>query len=189
MNGLITQLPQYIHDEVEKIWEQLHVLFGINRVKSTTLPHLTWVIAQECDETKVKDEIDRLRKRHFPFVIKTNGIGIFTGKRPAVYIQIKPTVELLKFQSTLFEVFSKLSKKPKKHYIPHRWIPHISLAIEDVSDENIAKLIAYLLPITFKHDVRIESISLVRRKKGMDMEVLERFFLAQKNDPDSMLRD
>jgi len=187
LNGLITQLPQYIEDEVGNIWDRLHALFGINRVKSTTLPHLTWVIARECDEKQVKDAIDNLRKRHFPFVIKTNGIGIFTGKRPAVYIQIKPTIELLRFQSTLFEVFSKLAKNPKKHYKPQRWIPHISLAIEDVTNENISDIIAYLLPITFKHDVRIESLSLVRRREGMDMEVVDRFFLAQKNDPDSML--
>jgi len=128
----------------------------------------------------LKEKLNLIRKKTFPFVLSTNGIGIFTGKRPAVYIQIKPSVQILDFQKELYETFSDHSDGLKKFYAPDRWIPHISLAIEDIDNDNIGKVMKYLLPNTFKHDMRIETISLVRKNIGQTMELVHDYWLLKK---------
>ncbi len=119
-------------------------------------------------------------------MLSTNGIGIFTGKRPAVYIQIKPSIQILEFQKELYATFSDHSDGLKKFYVPDRWIPHISLAIEDIDTSNIGKVMEYLLPKTFKHDLRIETVSLVRKEKGQIMELIRDYWFANEADPASM---
>lgn len=186
INGIITKLPDFFQEEVTKIWNDFHQFFGISRIKTTSFPHLTWAIAKESDEKLVDEKLNIIRKNTFPFVLSTNGIGIFTGKRPAVYIQIKPSVQILKFQKELHETFSDHSDGLKKFYVPERWIPHISLAIEDIDSSNIGKVMEYLLPNTFKHDLRIETISLVRKEKGQNMALVQDYWFANKADPESM---
>jgi hypothetical protein len=44
----------------------------------------------------------------------------------------------------------------------------------------------YLLPTTFKHDLRIENISLVRKEKGQNMELVRDYWFARESDPESM---
>ena len=132
------------------------------------------------------EKLNIIKKKNFPFVLSTNGIGIFTGKRPAVYIQIKPSIQILAFQKKLYETFSDHSDGLKKFYVPDRWIPHISIAIEDIDLSNIGGVMEYLLPNTFKHDLRIENISLVRKEKGQAMELVRDYWFARETDPESM---
>jgi len=186
INGIITKLPDFFQEQVTKVWNDFHQLFGISRIKTTSFPHLTWVIAKESNEDLVDEKLNIIRKKTFPFVLSTNGIGIFTGKRPAVYIQIKPSIQILEFQKELYETFSDHSDGLKKFYAPERWIPHISLAIEDIDLSNIGKVMEYLLPTTFKHDLRIENISLVRKEKGQNMELVRDYWFARESDPESM---
>jgi|SRR6056297_681541 len=186
INGIITKLPEFFEQEVLTVWDDFHRKFGISRIKVTSFPHLTWVIAKESDETLVDEKLNIIRKKTFPFVLSTNGIGIFTGKRPAVYIQIKPSIQILEFQKKLYETFSDHSDGLKKFYAPERWIPHISIAIEDIDLTNIGAVMEYLLPNTFKHDLRIETISLVRKEKGQTMELVSDYWFARESDPESM---
>ena len=186
INGIITKLPDFFEEEVFKVWNDFHYLYGISRIKTTSFPHLTWVIAKESDEQLVDEKLTIIKKKTFPFALSTNGIGIFTGKRPAVYIQIKPSIQILEFQKMLYDTFSDHSDGLKKFYVPNRWIPHISLAIEDIDLSNIGKVMEYLLPTTFKHDLRIENISLVRKEKGQTMELVRDYWFARESDPESM---
>jgi len=102
-----------------------------------------------------------------------------------VYIQIKPSVQILDFQKELYETFSNHSDGLKRFYAPDRWIPHISLAIEDIDTDNIGKVMAYLLPKTFKHDLRIETVSLVRKETGQTMELVRDYWFSKETDPQS----
>ncbi len=185
MNGLISLMPDFLHEEILKIWKELNVLFGLNRVQSTLYPHVTWIISKSCDEYEIIKWLENERKKHFSFNIKTNGIGIFTGKRPAIYIQIKQNEQLIKFQKHLYNKYNPEAEDIKKLYLPENWIPHISLAIEDVNGNNISSVIKHLLPITFKHEIKITGISLVRRKKGKNMELVKNFFFPNENDLDA----
>ena len=179
INGIITKLPLFFEEEVMTLWDDLHRLFGISRIKTTSFPHLTWVIAKDADETFVDRQLNLFRKKAIPFVLSTNGIGIFTGRRPAVYIQIKPSVQILEFQRQLYDLFSKRSDGLKKFYAPDRWIPHISIAIEDIAPSNIGRVMEYLLPKSFKHDIRIEQITFVRKELGQNMEIIREYWFSE----------
>jgi len=177
MNGIVTRLPEFIKNEVESIWKHFNSEFEMDRVMSTSFAHITWVIAHSCEEETVGEILKELRKVSVPFVIKTNGIGIFTGKRPAMYIQIKPCIEILNFQSKIYRLFSPYAQRLKKHYKPEVWIPHISIAIEDLTLENVSDAVKFILNKTFKYDIRIESFSLVRKERNQNMEIINRYYL------------
>lgn len=158
------------------LWDDLHRMFGISRIKTTSFPHLTWVIAKQSNEVLVDKQLNTISKKSSPFVLSTNGIGLFTGKRPAIYIQIKPSIYILEFQKQLYDLLSDHSEELKKFCAPDRWIPHISVAIEDINVSNIGKVMAYLLPNTFKYDIRIEKVTLVRKEIGKNMEIVREYW-------------
>ncbi len=177
MNGIVTKLPEFIKYEVESIWNLFKVKLNMERIMSTSFAHITWVIANCCDEERVNEVLEKFGRTKTPFVVKTNGIGIFTGKRPAMYIQIKPDIEMLNFQNELFGLFSPYAYRMKKNYRKEVWIPHISLATEDLSTENITAAVKWILHKSLKYDIRIDSFSLVRKEKNKDMEVVNRYNL------------
>jgi hypothetical protein len=178
INGIITRLPSFFETEIQNVWNDFQHQIGISRIKTTSFPHLTWVIAKHTDEDLVDHQLNIFRKKITPFVFSTNGIGVFTGKRPAVYIQIKPDIRLLAFQNQLYDLFSDHSEGLKKFYAPDRWIPHISVAIEDIDTSNIGRVMEYLLPKSFKHDIRIEYFTLVRKELGKNMEIVRAYRLS-----------
>lgn len=64
---------------------------------------------------------------------------MFTGESPVIFILVVKDTQLLKFHYSIWERLKQAKEDISDYYSPQSWIPHISLAYEDVTKENIGK--------------------------------------------------
>lgn len=172
MQALLSILPDPFYSEISEIWNQLENKFDVKFIKnSVPFPHFTWNVAEEY---LMKDKLEYFRlkfKKIDSFVIKTSGIGIFTGEKKVIYIPIKPSKELFEYHKMIWEFSNIENTKLNDYYSPENWFPHITLAVEDVKTENIGKVVEFLSDKKFKYDIKIDSITFVYREVGKELNI------------------
>ena len=74
---------------------------------------------------------------HAPFEVHTTGLGFFGGEGPVLYL---PGCEIASVDASAPFAWDQLSpygKNPNTFYSPDEWVPHISLALRDLTMENL----------------------------------------------------
>ncbi|MGM0642082.1 MAG: 2'-5' RNA ligase family protein [Thermotogota bacterium] len=172
MQALLSILPDPFYTEIDEIWDQLENKFGVKFIRdSVPFPHFTWNVAEEY---LIKDKLEYFRqsfKKIDSFVIKTSGIGLFTGSKKVLYIPIKPTKELFEYHKYVWELSNINDTQLNEYYSPENWFPHITLAVEDIETENVGEIVKFLADKKFKYDIKIDSISFVYREVGKQLKI------------------
>jgi len=83
--------------------------------------------------------------------------------------------ELERFHRRIWEAIAPVAVTPNKRYHPDRWIPHVTLAMEDLTPENIGPITAFLSAYKWKYTFKIEGLSWVTRNRGENMTVEKTF--------------
>ena len=161
MHGIVTLLPEPLYHTVEKIWRKLETKFGISlKEKGETLyPHFSWQMADEYDIDKLKVILENIALKTEPFTISTCGIGIFSVERPIIYIPIVKTEELIDLHKSICKKTAKTADGISDLYSPENWMPHISIAFEGITKENIGEIITELSNKNYIWNFELNNIS------------------------------
>ena len=144
MNGIASLLDPQANARVEAIWNDLESKCGLKGVRITPFPHFTWQVTEGYDLPKLEKALRGFVKKTKPFVIHTDGIGLFTSEKPVAYISIFKDENLARLHAWLWELTEGLAIQPDMFYSPSRWVPHITLAYNDLTPENIGCAMQYL---------------------------------------------
>lgn len=162
MHALISLLPTPYSQQVENLWDELESVCGVKGVRGTPFPHFTWTTASELSETAVQTALSKLARQIKPFTIAASGIGIFPGNRPVVFIRLVKSPQLF----ILHEIILNALQEPfhgtlSPLYQPDVWVPHITLGIEDVTEENLGAVVSTLVNKDFQWEMQIDNLSLI----------------------------
>lgn len=166
MHGLVSLLPQPYYKEVEDIWNELETEHGLTGIKVTPYPHFSWQIAEDYDLDDLKNILHELTENTAPFEIHTSGIGIFTGHKPVIYIPVVKSVPLMKLHARIWQMTKDTGRHISNLYSPETWMPHISLAYEDVDEANIAAVMENLFFRSFSWAMTIDNIAFIYEPNG-----------------------
>ncbi|MGY4686914.1 hypothetical protein X927_06420 [Petrotoga mexicana DSM 14811] len=176
MQSLLTILPQPFYNKITKLWNELDKNFDVKWVKNNVpFPHITWSVAEEYKVNELNKLLKKATKELDSLTIKTEGIALFTGPKLTLYIPVKPTKELLNFHEYLWNLVNVNESKLNDYYSPDNWFPHITLAVEDIDKENIGQITSYLSDKKLKYQIKLESLSLVHRELGKEVEIDQTF--------------
>jgi hypothetical protein len=70
--------------------------------------------------------------------------------------------------------------KLNKYYSPSNWIPHITIAVEDINKENVGQVVSYLSKKKLKLQIKLESVSIVHRDIGKEIEIENTYGIPRK---------
>ena len=163
MHGLVSLLDAEHDSKVRRIWRELDDQCKYSGVNVTPIPHFSWGIAEEFDWTRIHGKLSQIAKRTRPFFIKTDGISMFTGPNPVIYIPIVRTLELSQLHSKIWRAVNGFASSISNLYAPDSWMPHITLAFQDVSEHNLTCLIQYLAFQNFSWTIGIDNISIIKQ--------------------------
>jgi hypothetical protein len=79
MDGVVSILPEPLHSEVEKIWDELADACGVQGINATPIPHFSWHVAERYHEEELKEALQQLSARIQPFQVQTAGLGAAGG--------------------------------------------------------------------------------------------------------------
>lgn len=138
MHTIISELDHETSKIVRDLWQKLHDQCGLKGIYLTPTPHFTWLVANEFDVEQVKTILKMLVEQVQIFQLQTFGLGIFSGEEPVLYLPLVKSLEMIDLHCQIWKHIAPLSQALKMYYSPKLWVPHITLARKDLSQETLS---------------------------------------------------
>ena len=168
MQGLATLLPEPFFAQVQSLWDELETAHNLRGVRVTPFPHFTWQIAAGYDPARIKPAVEAFARRTPRFLVRTTGLGLFSGPRPVLYIPIVKTAMLLRAHADLWESARPAASQFSPYYSPGGWMPHITLAIDDLDVANIGPVLQTLAFRDFSWEMTVDSLTFLDQPGGIN---------------------
>lgn len=151
---------------VRGLWERFEAACGLMGVRSAPLPHFSWSAAEAYQIEAVEMALQDLTAQVQPFSVRTAGLGIFTGPRPVVYISLVKNEALLKLHALLWQRTFPFSQGPSLYYSPDQWVPHITLAYNEVESSRLGCAIVDIVMEKIELQFSVDHVAVLYQVDG-----------------------
>jgi len=176
MNGIASLLDRHATTRVAIIWQELEARCGLLGVKTTPFPHVSWQVTEAYELPLLEKVLGSFTRQVQPFTIHTTGLGLFTGENPILYISILKDEPLMRFHSLVWEKTDGSAIRPSPYYSPAQWVPHITLAYNDLNQHNLDCAMQYLAFQNFDWEILIDNLVFVAQSENQPPETVEYHF-------------
>jgi 2'-5' RNA ligase len=177
MHGLVSLLDQKHTRQVEELWNMLDEKCGLTGIQVTPFPHFSWLIASDFDWTALENALQNITSNASPFTVHTTGLGLFSGVNPVIFVPVVKTARLSEFHLQVWDSIQPYGTDISPLYAPDNWVPHISLAYADVTQETIPCVMQRLAFQTYNWEIRVDNISFIHEPDGHVGEIRYEFEL------------
>ncbi len=88
---------------VRGLWSRFETHCGLTGIKTTPLPHFSWLGAQEVQVGRVESVLSHIARQLRPFVARGAGLGIFTGPMPVLYVPLVKDAVIMEAHRRIWE--------------------------------------------------------------------------------------
>jgi 2'-5' RNA ligase len=164
MNGIASALDNPASNFVENLWKDLETHCGLSGYKSALFPHFSWQVTESYDQNKLREIVSEIARLSKPFIIRTTGVGLFSGETPIIFIPIVKDDFLVRFHAKLWEKLGGIAYELSDFYSPDKWIPHITLAYNDVNQSNLNCAMQMLAFTEINLEIHVDNLVIVDQK-------------------------
>ena len=162
VSGIVSLLDEEHATRVHQLWAQLRDEFGVRFLyDQVPIPHFSYHVAATYDREKTKTLLQEIANRMKPFMAKTGGLGIFTGEKPVLFVNVARSPEMARLHDTLWPALAALSEESQAYFQPTAWIPHITLAQGDLSHEKLLEVVRWLGPQNFSWTFEVNTLTMI----------------------------
>ena len=161
--------------KVIALWDALREELGLQGVLISPAPHFSYQTSRSFDLEMLQRVVSDVATGARPLRIRTVGLGVFAGPRPTIYLPIVRTPELTQLHLALWSAGAMATDEPSPEYHPAAWIPHITLAQGDLTQELLPHAVALLNAAELAWDLEIDNLAIVRGRGDRPQEVLGRY--------------
>jgi 2'-5' RNA ligase len=164
MYAIISVLDPESSKVVNDFWRQLCLACGLDAIYAFPLPHFSWLLAEELKFEETVPILSKISARAKQMTLHTFGIGIFTGKKPVLYLPLVKTNEMIRVHKAIWQHVEHLTEGAKQYYSPKLWVPHITLALNDLNQDNLACAINKIAFEPIELFVRVDNLAIVQHE-------------------------
>jgi 2'-5' RNA ligase len=161
MQAIATLLKHTEHEATRQMWQTLRSSCDLTGIKVPENPHFSWMVAEEFDEAAARRVFQGMATKIKGLNINTNGLGLFTSKKPILYIPIVKTKELLDLHEELWRQLSPFGSHLENFYHPSEWIPHITLASEDLTISRLQCILESIAQVPINATFAVDNLALI----------------------------
>lgn len=161
MHGVVSLLDPKHHQLVKDLWAELAKEFAVSRVFRAPEPHFSYQLAKHYNVKPLEAALRRFAASKKKFQVRVGGVGVFTGPHPVIYIPVVRGPELMEFHEALWLEISSMASGVDDYYHPSRWVPHITLGIEDINEDNLSPIVSFLAERDFNWEITVDNVGLV----------------------------
>lgn len=161
MDGVVSVLDDVHYAKIEQLWDEFEAEFGVRGVYQTPVPHFSYHVAASYDEPKLREIVKQVAAHMPPFIVRTNGLAIFTGADPVLYIPVIRSPAIRSLHESLWERLAQSATDISSYYHPDHWRAHITLAHKEVDHELLPKMIRLLSERSFDWKIQVDNIALI----------------------------
>ena len=160
-------LPEPYYSDVEAVWSEIAEEFGHHGV-SNPIPHFTlYGLDGTADIDALEGALETALGDWDPFEVRTDGLGIFPGDH--VWIPVAKSPSLTTLQQDVVEVAQEYGTAPPPYYEPHRWFPHIALAL-GFESQRVGDIVRFLrtFDFDFERQFTVDNVEITHRPAGAE---------------------
>jgi 2'-5' RNA ligase len=161
MYGVVSQLDDKHHTMVETLWAEFAAHFGLATIHRVPIPHISYHVAENYMMSNLRNTLNIFSKQIPPFTMRTNGLGIFTGPMPVLYLPVRMESGLMNIHKRLNDAVNPYAVHTLEHYTPHHWHPHITLAQHGLDYDMLAQIVRLLGRRSFQWEIEINNLSII----------------------------
>ncbi len=175
MHVIISELDPESANTVSSLWYELRKVCGLKAIYEVPRPHVTWFGADLIDVAKVTNLMKQIADEESPLTLRSFGFGVFSGKTPVLYLPIVKTETLFTLHRKIWEQVYPFSTEASLYYAPDMWLPHITLALKDLNQDNLACAVNTIAFDPIDLVFMIDNIAIASYKNDPPGEILEKF--------------
>ena len=164
--AVVSLLDHEADQRVRSIHASLESACGLKGIRLFPYPHFSWVGAEDCALEKLEAVVEKLAATIPPLTVTTTGLGLFTGKEPVIYISILKTLELIQVHQKIWNATRSDVEHLHPYYAPDQWAPHITLALQDVTENNLGCAMQQLSFQSFEMVIQVNNLAVVYQEEG-----------------------
>lgn len=161
LQGVVSLLDKETDHAVRVIWKKLERDFGLRAAQAAMAPHFSWHVAEHYPYDELKQILTPICANMTPFKVKTGGLGMFLTPEPVLFIQIIVNQSLLDLHEQIFRVVEPVCEGSLSYYHPGLWTPHITLAFQDLREDQLGAILAELHHDDFDRWVTIDNFAIL----------------------------
>jgi 2'-5' RNA ligase len=161
VQAIVTALDEPWRERVEEIWGELRAVFRLQSVAATTEPHFTYHVAERYERYAVDEAISRLAASMLAFDVETHGLGVFRGEETVLFLHVTPSPALRAMHTAVWAAVDAIASDTRPIYAAHTWIPHVTLAIGDLREEQLPEIMALLGRRDYRWRMRATNVCFV----------------------------
>jgi 2'-5' RNA ligase len=161
MQAIVSALDDPHREMVENIWGELKAVFGLQGVIGSTRPHFTYHVAQAYDAASIDAVLTGIARAATPFAIDTHGLGVFRGDETVLYLHISPSPALAGMHRRVWDAAAPIATDPKPVYAAATWVPHITLAIGDLTEDVLPLALQFLNRREYHWTIPVTNLCLI----------------------------
>jgi 2'-5' RNA ligase len=161
MYAIVTVLDEPANAKIQSLWLELEERCGLSDFRTFPIPHMSWQGAETYDIPAVEKILAQLASSHEAETLQTDGLGLFTGPDPVIYLPLVKSQTVTRLQQAIWRRVKPKATGLNPYYAPELWIPHITLALREVTIEKLTCAVQYLALRPLKFEVSINNFSLV----------------------------
>jgi len=172
--AVVSLLDERHSRQVEQIWTDLRERCAVAGIYKTPFPHFSYHVATGYDLGRLETALRRFARTCRPFRVRTNGLGIFSGPSPVVYIPVVRDPRLSDLHRRLWPAVGKVATGPLDYYRPEAWVPHVTLGHGDISQQNLPDVIRELAPRDFHWEIEVDNLAVISSSgaaEGLHMRI------------------
>ena len=165
MQGILSLLDAASAERVNKIFTELHNQFGLHGVEAFPYPHISFCFVAGYNQARIEERLHETVSRFKPFIVKTAGIGIFLNPNPVLFISVVRGTALERLHRLVIKAFPPLDGDAG-FYAADNWMPHITMAVGDLTAELLPDLIRVLSHRDFHWDITLDNLTFAEESEG-----------------------
>jgi 2'-5' RNA ligase len=158
MNGIASLLNEPHKNQTEAIWKELEEKCGLIGVRTTPFPHFTYQVVESYDQERLEPILREIAHEAQPFTLHTTGLGVFTGQAPVIYMPLVKNDQLFHFHQLIWDRTKSVAQGVSPYYAPEFWVPHITLALGDITTTNLSCAINALTFQDLNWKIRVDNL-------------------------------
>jgi len=175
LNGIVSVLEGKYYNCIRELWIELEERFGLNKVCVFPHPHITFQMGIPKKEPEKIVLFNETFKNEKPFLIKVNKVQKF-GTR-VIYLKVEKTKRLTRLNKKINNFMNQISAQVLDLYEPCNWIPHITLAMDDIPEDKFNSVFSFLKSQKIRFNLKAQNLVLVKSQNMKNFKIIKKIIL------------
>lgn len=176
MYAIISELDPESSVTVSDLWQKLREACGLQAIYNIPTPHFTWFVADHLNFDEAAPILSQIAENTASLTLHTFGLGIFSGKHPVLYLPLVKSKEMIALHHQIWDHVQPFGEDVQLYYSPRLWVPHITLALQDLNRDNLACAVNRIAFDPIELFVSVNNLAIAEHEDQSLGQILHQFF-------------